>query len=150
MAEPAYTSFTISGDNGLLEEVSRAIVETLQRHKLRVSPDLALPEIGKWEQDGGWYLQIEPDPWEQSGGWVLDLEGRVTRRDVGKPEELLVRDVWAALERARLKPDPQWEQAWGPLPQPAVNEDADPAEPLRPQEPIRRPITKRPDIGRRD
>jgi hypothetical protein len=117
MEPRAVTSFAMTGDPGLIEEVARAVAETLARFDLPERPDLAVGDAAHWEQSGGWYQVVQPDPWSQSGGWVLDLEGRISTR-LERPEELVVRDVFAALERARLKPDPTWEQAWGPLPQP--------------------------------
>lgn len=125
MEARAVTSFTMTGEAGLMEEVARAISETLQRFDLPERPDLAVRDVGRWEQSGGWYQVVQPDPWSQSGGWVLDLEGRIATR-LERPEELVVRDVFAALERARMKPDPQWEQSWGPLPEPKPGPGPDP------------------------
>lgn len=117
MAEPDardLASITISGDPRLLEEVQRALDEVFSRLDLSERPRLERGGVEHWEQSGGWYLDVE-DPWSQSGGWVLDLEGAVSRRPA-RPHEALVRDVWAALDR--VKPDPDWQQAWGPLPRP--------------------------------
>ena len=107
-------SFTISGDPRLLEHVRRALQEVFERLDLPEKPQLGRGELERWEQSGGWYLDVEGG-WSQSGGWVLDLEGMVTAGPE-RPREALVRDVWGALER--VKPDPGWEQAWGPLPRP--------------------------------
>lgn len=143
MDEHVTSSFAISGEKGLLEEVSRAVSETLRRFDLKVDPGALRPrDTERWEQEGGWYLVVQPDPWSQDGGWVLDLNGRVTNRMSGRPSELVVRDVWAALDRcsARRGDMDPWEQAWGPTPRPKPGPGPDPAPPdAKDPRSIRRP-----------
>lgn len=109
-----FASFTISGEPGIVREVQKALGEVFDRLDLPQRPELERGGAARWEQSGGWYLDVK-DPWGQKGGWVLDLEGQVSYC-ADRPSEVLVRDVWAALDR--VKPDPNWEQSWGPLPQP--------------------------------
>lgn len=115
--------FALSGDNKLVEQVSAALAEVL--HRLSPGQKLTLThDVGRWEQEGGWYLSKDPDgDWSQSGGWVLDIEGKLTHGG-GRPSEMVVRDVWAALDR--VKPDPNWDQSWGPLPKPKPGPGPDP------------------------
>lgn len=114
--EQTSLSFALSGESGLVEQFSQALQEVLDRFNLEQKPELLHPNIHRWEQDGGWYQVVSPDPWSQSGGWVLDLEGKVSMCPE-RPKEALVRDVWAAFDR--VKPDStRKNQAWGPLPQP--------------------------------
>ena len=125
-------SLTLSGDKRLIEEVSRALQEVLERFDL---PEKVNPggDVGRWDQSGGWYLDVK-DPWSQKGGWVLDLEGKVTHRDIARPpSEALLRDVWAVFDQ--LKPDPNWDQSWGPLPKPKPGPGPDPAPERRPRRP---------------
>ena len=129
-------SLTLSGNKALVTEVTKALEEVLERYDLKGQrPELGIGKVGRWEQDGGWYLDVE-DPWSQRGGWVLDLEGKVTPSASGlRPREAIMRDVWAAFEQ--VKPDPNWDQSgWGPMPKPKPGPGPDPA-------PIRRP--RRPD-----
>jgi hypothetical protein len=78
----------------------RAIRDVLSEILGRMGKDLPRPsDVGRWEQSGGWYLVVSPDPWSQSGGWVLDLEGRINRLSEVEAAESLA-DVQKALEEA--------------------------------------------------
>ena|SRR6478735_6373244 len=121
--ERSTVSVALSGDPGLIEQVSQALAELLERFGDRVSVDPG--EVGYWAQDGGWYQDVK-DPWSQKGGWVEDIEGIVAMRSYGgRPTESIVRDVWAAFDR--VQPDPGWEQSWEGYPRPKPGPDPDPA-----------------------
>lgn len=120
--ERATVSVALTGEPGLIEQLTRALADVVERFGER--PSLEIGEAGYWAQDGGWYLVVD-DGWSQEGGWVEDLEGVVAMRAYGgRPTESIVRDVWAALDR--VKPDPNWEQSWDPYPQPKPGPGPDP------------------------
>ena len=83
-------------DPSLLRAIRDVLGEILAK-----TGDLPRPadDVGRWEQSGGWYLVVSPDPWGQTGGWVLDLEGRINRLTEVEAAEALG-DVREALEKA--------------------------------------------------
>jgi hypothetical protein len=102
MAKPgkrAQISLTMSGNSTLIKQVSEALRTALERMPTAQRPDVTSRDVGRWEQDGGWYQDVEGG-WSQAGGWVLDLEGRITHDEV-RPLEAVLRDVQVALERAK-------------------------------------------------
>ena len=116
MPDRTHAQLAVSGEPGLIEEVTKALNEVLERYG-EGRAEVRLDDRAYWEQSGGWYKDLN-DPWSQSGGWVLDLDGRLTR-DV-RPGEVVVRDVHVALRRATLDPEEakKLEREWGETPAP--------------------------------
>lgn len=86
-------SLTISAEQEEVEVVRIALRDLYDRLDLPRPSELNGPiDIGRWEQSGGWYQVLGPDPWSQSGGWVLALNGRVSTSRV-RPPELVLGDV---------------------------------------------------------
>ena len=120
MAERTHAQLAVSGEPGLIEEVTKALNEVLERYG-EGRPEVHLDDRAYWEQSGGWYKDLT-DPWSQSGGWVLDLEGRRSFRDLVRPHAVVVRNVHVALQQATVSPEEaqKIERDWGALPAPEI------------------------------
>lgn len=95
-------SFTVRGDAEMTSRVREALAELYERLDLPRPGEVEFGgDVGKWEQEGGWYLDLgNGDPWSQEGGWVLDLEGRIDRGKV-RPPEAVLENVREVFERVR-------------------------------------------------
>jgi hypothetical protein len=78
MAPKAKTlSLAVSSSNeGLLRELTKAVNDILGKYATGGQLKDVGSTVGRWDQNGGWYMVVTPDPWGQAGGWVLDAQGR--------------------------------------------------------------------------
>ncbi|HEX5982893.1 MAG TPA: hypothetical protein VFY69_01680 [Solirubrobacterales bacterium] len=100
-------SFTVRGTPEKASQVREALRELYEKLDLPRPGEVEFGgDVGKWEQEGGWYLDLgNGDPWSQEGGWVLDLEGRIQKDRVRPPEAVLesVREVFERVKELEIE-----------------------------------------------
>jgi hypothetical protein len=90
-------SFTVRGDAEMTTRVREALRDLPRPGDVEFGGD-----VGRWEQEGGWYQDLgNGDPWSQEGGWVLDLEGRIEKGRVRPPDAVLesVREIFERVQK---------------------------------------------------